>query len=337
MNNSADIGSEATLPVTILTGFLGSGKTTMLARLLSDPRFARTAVIINEFGEIGLDHELLEQSREELVLLSNGCVCCTVRGDLVATLKRIHQQSGELTIDRVVVETTGLADPAPILHSLMADPSVTANFRVEYLVTTVDAFNGTQTLNDHPVAQSQVAMADRIVLTKLDLTDETTLSILKERLRLLNTVAPLHVAHHGEIDPALLFRDGSSLHDHVRSDPWLHGHESAEDHHDDDQHDHREHVHGEDHHHGMHDSGIRSYSIVRDEPISWSRFESWLEMIKAMRGTDLLRVKGIVNVLEHPEQPVVIHGVRPGVWTSGQAPTGAPDWFLSPAISSART
>ena len=131
METSLASTNAVPIPVTVLTGFLGSGKTTMLARLLRDPRFTRTAVIINEFGEVGLDHELLEQSREELVLLSNGCVCCTVRGDFLSTLEHIHERRTNFNIDRVVLETTGLADPAPILHSLMADPAATERFRLE--------------------------------------------------------------------------------------------------------------------------------------------------------------------------------------------------------------
>ena len=182
MNDKPEPASSAVIPVTVITGFLGSGKTTILSRLLHDQRFAHTAVIINEFGEIGLDHELLEQSRDELVLLSNGCVCCTVRGDLISTLGKIYEERGKFGIDRVVLETTGLADPAPILHTLMADPLIISRFRLEYLVTTIDAFNGINTLNAHPVALKQAAIADQIVLTKLDLVDDITLAALKERL-----------------------------------------------------------------------------------------------------------------------------------------------------------
>lgn len=310
MNEKTDIAHNATIPVTVLTGFLGSGKTTMLSRLLRDARFAHTAVIINEFGEVGLDHELLEQSREELVLLANGCVCCTVRGDLLATLAKIHEQSAGLGIDRVVIETTGLADPAPILHTLMADPSVTAAFRLDHLIATVDAFNGMKTLQDHPVAARQAAMADRIVLAKTDLVSEATQNSLKEQLRSLNRRAPIEVAHHGEIDPSLLFTPGISFLDQVRRDPWLGDGEMEHDEHNHLEEDRHGHAHSHEHFHAGHDSGIRSYSIIRDEPISWSNFASWLEMISALRGDDLLRVKGIVNVLDHPDRPVVVHGVQ---------------------------
>jgi G3E family GTPase len=287
--NETSKGSTA--PVTVLTGFLGSGKTTILARLLRDPRFSHTAVIINEFGEVGLDHELLEQSREELVLLSNGCVCCTVRGDLLSTLARLDEQRAEFGFDRVVIETTGLADPEPILHSLMADPAITASFRLEHLVTTVDAFNGVQTLDEHEVARRQAAMADRLVLTKLDLVSDQAADELRARLRSLNKFAPQYAAQQGAIDPDLLFQS--------QDRSWLAELESVSD---EDEHDHEHHEH--------HDPHIESYSIVRDEPISLAKFESWLKMISAMRGTDLLRVKGIVNVRDHPDQPVVIHGVQ---------------------------
>ncbi|WP_090733642.1 CobW family GTP-binding protein [Azotobacter beijerinckii] len=303
MNGNSDVVRDSTIPVTVLTGFLGSGKTTMLAKLLRSPRFAHTAVIINEFGEVGLDHELLEQSREELVLLANGCVCCTVRGDLVATLEKLHEQHVLLGIDRVVVETTGLADPAPILHTLMADPRVTAKFRLEHLVTSVDAYNGLRTLDAHPVALKQAAVADRIVLTKVDLVDAFTLKNIKERLKSINKIAPIHVAQQGEIDPDLLFLNESSGREHVKAASWLGDQYWF---HHEDRH-HRVHTH---HHAGEHDSGIRSYSIVRDEPVSWQRFATWLELISSMRGDDLLRVKGIVNVLEHPDQPIVVHGVQ---------------------------
>jgi G3E family GTPase len=295
----------STLPVTVLTGFLGSGKTTILARLLRDPRFTRTAVIINEFGEVGLDHELIEQSREELVLLSNGCVCCTVRGDLLSTLRGIDDRRAEFEIDRVVVETTGLADPAPILHSLMADPSITARFTLDHLVTTVDAFNGLETLSLHAVARSQAAMADRLVLTKLDLVSDEVSSALRDRLRSLNQFAPQHGANHGAIDPEVLFRAREWLRADPSNDPWFEQLEHlAHEHSDDHEHDHEHHLQDQ------HDSDIESYSIIREEPIPLVKFESWLRMITAMRGADLLRVKGIVNVLDHPDRPVVIHGVQ---------------------------
>lgn len=335
MNDIGDIhNADAALPVTILTGFLGSGKTTLLARLLRDPRFAHTAVIINEFGEVGLDHDLLEQSRDELVLLANGCVCCTVRQDLLTTLERIHSQRGTLAVDRVIVETTGLADPAPILHTLMADPALAARFRLERLVTTVDAVNGAGTLREHAVAVKQAAVADRLVLTKLDIASPAQADSLRASLRGINHMAPLYPADHGGIDPEWLFGEDDRAcqacgmaHD----DGHAHGHDSGQEYCQEHGHEHghehgreRGRHHGHDHHghdgdHGdghagghahLHDSGIRSFSMVLDAPVPWEKFVRWLDLVAAMRGDDLLRVKGLVQVAEHPDQPMVVHGVQ---------------------------
>ncbi|NDY92437.1 CobW family GTP-binding protein [Ideonella livida] len=309
-----------TCPVTVLTGFLGSGKTTLLAQLLRQPALARTAVVINEFGAVGLDHELLDHSQDELVLLSNGCVCCTVRGDLQATLQRLQARRAQdpaWGVDRVLIETTGLANPAPILHTLMADEGLRAHFHLERLITTVDAVNGAATLAAHPVALEQVALADRLVLTKTDLADAPTQAALRATLRQLNPRAPLRVARHGALAAELLLGDGpwqprlntpcaacaagDAL--EAQGEPGRGGAHAVCTHgpgEDDAAHDHD---------HAVHDSGIQSFSLTLDEPLPWDRFQSWLDLLQRLRGPDLLRFKGLVAVQGQPG-PVVVHGVQ---------------------------
>jgi len=191
------------IPVCVLTGFLGSGKTTLLARLLASPDFARTAVIINEFGEVGLDHELIETSDESFVTLQTGCLCCSIRGDLVLTLADILRRRDEGTVtpfDRVVIETSGLADPAPILHAVMGDDALAERLTLAGVVTTVDAVNGADTLARQPESLKQVAVADRLVLTKTDLVAEQPAAVL-ERLAALNPSAPVQTSLFGDIVP----------------------------------------------------------------------------------------------------------------------------------------
>lgn len=311
-----------TCPVTVLTGFLGSGKTTLLARLLKHPSLARTAVVINEFGAVGLDHELLDHSQDELVLLSNGCVCCTVRGDLQATLQRLQARRAQdpaWGVDRVLIETTGLANPAPILHTLMADEALRAHFHLERLITTVDAVNGAATLAAHPVALEQVALADRLVLTKTDLADDPTAAALRATLRQLNPRAPLRVALHGELAPELLLGEGpwqprlcaACGPDRAGRATACH-HGPGGDDAPDPSHDHlHDHPHDQDphHDHAVHDSGIQSFALTLAQPLPWARFQAWLDLLQRLRGPDLLRFKGLVAVQGQPG-PVVVHGVQ---------------------------
>jgi len=334
----SDTASTQRFPVSVLTGFLGSGKTTLLQHLLRHPGMARTAVVINEFGEVGLDHLLVAKATENMLVLDSGCVCCTVRGDLVDTLKDLFLKRvrGEIPeFDRVIVETTGLADPAPIIHTLMSDPLLAARFRLDGVVATVDAVHGAGQLDQHPESVKQAAVADRIVLTKTDAaTPNTTLALCK-RLAALNPAAPVIPAAFGAVDPATLFDAG--LYNPETKSPdvarWLkeeayrsegHGHH----HHHDHGHDHHDHGHDHGHEHGpdcgpdcgrdhgehghdanRHDDHIRAFCMIVDQPIPWDRFVDFMEALITVRGPDILRIKGILNVVE-TDMPVVVHGVQ---------------------------
>jgi len=289
------------IPVTVLTGFLGAGKTTLLNRLLKAPEMAATAVLINEFGEIGLDHLLVERLDDDVVLLNAGCLCCTVRGDLVRVLRdlALRAEAGQ-EIRRVVVETTGLADPAPILQTLMTDPVVLSAFRLDGVVTLVDAVAGMATLDTQVEAVKQAAMADRLVLTKADIASPEAVDALAARLAALNPVAPLLRAEQGAIDPAALLDAGGFDTDGRIPDVarWL----AAE----------AGHRHGHHHHHhdpNRHDAGIEAISLEFDAPLPWEGVATWLEMLALTRGNSILRVKGLLNVAGE-DRPVVVHGVQ---------------------------
>ena len=290
------------LPVTLLTGFLGSGKTTVLNHLLRQPGLSRTAVIVNELGEIGIDHDLVETASEDLVLLKSGCVCCSVRSDLVDTLRSLFQRRirGQIAeFDRVVIETTGLADPAPVLHTLINDPLISARFRLDGVIVTVDAVNGNDTLDRAVEAVKQAAVADQIVLTKTDLAEPETVERLTARLRALNPAAPITQAVNGAVDPAGLFDIGlyNPATKTLDVQRWLN--EAA--------------FEGHHHHHGAdlsrHDDQIRSFVFTSDHPTSVAALDRWLEMLVALRGPNLLRVKGIVDVIDRAG-PVIIQGVQ---------------------------
>jgi G3E family GTPase len=301
------------IPVTLLTGFLGSGKTTVLNHVLKQPEMAATAVIVNEFGEIGLDHLLVERSSEDVVLLNSGCLCCTVRGDIVDTLTNlfVDRVKGKVPFfTRVAIETTGLADPAPILHTLMTDPIVAARYMLDGVVTTVDAVNGAGTLDKQPEAVKQAAVADRLLLTKTDLAGSAARQEIDARLRTLNPSATIVSVAQGIVDPARLFNigfyDPATKSVDVRR--WLRD-EAFEGGHAHDLH------HGHDLRHGRpdvnrHDDRIRAFCITRERPISWAALSAWLDGLATMRGDDLLRLKAIVALSDRPDQPVVLHGVQ---------------------------
>jgi G3E family GTPase len=301
------------LPLSMLTGFLGAGKTTLLNRLLKAPEadksdLADTAVIINEFGEIGLDHLLVEQVDDGIVLLSTGCLCCTLRGDLIDALERLLRSldNGRARFSRVVIETTGLADPAPVLHTLMMHPYLVMRYRLDGIVTVVDAVNGSSTLDAHAEAVKQVAVADRIVLTKTDLltspAGRTSLGELQARLRSLNPAAHLLDAVAGEADAARLLNCG--LYDPNDKIPdvkrWLAAEAYADPHR---HHDHR-------HDPNRHDAHIRAFALTTPQAIPAGAFEMFMELVRSLHGPNLLRVKGVVKLAEHPDTPAVIHAVQ---------------------------
>ncbi len=309
------------IPVSLLTGFLGSGKTTVLNRLLARAELAKTVVVINEFGEIGLDHELVESSTEDMVLLKSGCLCCTIRGDLVDTLRGLmaRRHAGSIVaFDRVLIETTGLADPAPILHTLMSDLALVSSFRLDGVVTTVDAATGDATLDRQIESVKQIAVADRILLTKTDLVPAKESAALADRLHRLNPAAPIVIVCDGQVDPARILDAG--LYDPASKSldvqRWLReeayattaashtrrGHDHEHGHHYD-------HEHSDGHDINRHDAHIKALCLTVERPISASAFDTWLGLLLAMRGPDILRVKGIVNIAGC-DGPLVIHGVQ---------------------------
>lgn len=296
------------IPITVITGFLGSGKTTLIRRLLRHPGMNRIAVVINEFGEIGIDHDLVAASSENVTLLANGCLCCAVRTDLQETLRELftNRRAGSIIdFDRVVVETTGLADPAPVIQTLATDSMLSAQYRLDGVVTLVDAVNGADQLDRQPEAVKQAALADRIVVTKTDLADAAQREALRAQLRELNPRAEMRDAIQGEIEPAFLIDIGlrSARTDAPRIERWLgtaapSGSELS-----------RETSYLGARLATRHDTSIRSFVLWFDEPFTWQGFSAAMELLANLRGPDLLRVKGLVNVAGE-SGPVVVQGVQ---------------------------
>jgi G3E family GTPase len=276
-------------PVNLLTGFLGSGKTTVLARLLTNPALSGTAVLINEFGEIGLDHHLIERIDETVVLLRSGCLCCTIRGELARAIRDLHSRRERGLVPafgRLIVESTGLADPFPILVTLKADPVLRHHFRAGAVVTTVDAVNGLSQFERHPEWTQQVAAADSLVLTKTDLVDEIAVADLLIQTRGINPDAPLIRAAEDDLDADALLSNAataSGFNSPPLPDDVVHSNEQGD--------------------------RIRSFVVTVAEPVDWTSFGVWLTMLLNRHGDKVLRVKGILNLVGEPA-PVAIHGVR---------------------------
>ena len=310
-------------PVTILTGFLGSGKTTLLNRALHDPAMANTAVVINEFGEVGLDHVLAAQSDDTIMVLENGCLCCTVFGDLVTTLNNLYhaREDGKIPrFDHVVIETSGLADPAPLIQAFLSDPTLAGLYRIGAVVATLDAVNGPHTLDEHIESVRQVALADHILITKLDLTEaakaKAAEAALVARLARLNPAAKISRIDDPALDIGELLRGGGLNPTDPKADAraWLNASaydkapHAAHDHDHDGEHAH----HGDAHHdhHGLHDRDIASFCFIREAPIPREALRLLLDALQQNLGPNLLRVKAIVHVAEEPERPAVIQGAQ---------------------------
>ncbi len=300
------------IQVSLLTGFLGSGKTTLLNSLLRHSDMAETAVLINEFGDIGIDHMLVESVDEEIVQLTTGCLCCTVQGDLTRALRELFlkRAKGEVTkFQRVLIETTGLADPAPILHTLINDPILAHRYFLDGVISTIDAVHGAGQLERHAECRKQTAVADRIVMTKTDIAKKTTLPSLEAAVKSYNPAAPILHVSHGDIIPSELF--GCGLYDpNTKSfdvQNWLRE-EAYQVQQTKDEHGHK----GHDHQHlnvNRHDSEIESFCMTYDDPIEWPAFIAWIQTLITHKGENLLRIKGLVSIVNE-KQPIAIHGVQ---------------------------
>lgn len=314
--------ADGRVPIHVLTGFLGSGKTTLLRHLLADAGLADTAVVINEFGEVGLDHLLVREVAEDVVLLSSGCLCCSVRDDLVSTLAELNalMRGGEIpAFSRVVVETTGLADPAPIMQAILSETTLVPWFRLGQVITTVDALNGEQTLARHREARQQLATADRLILTKTDLVGEAEADALVEKLRAMNPSANLLVSRKAQLPAAEILREADGqwrapvpaqlgpIFPPADGAPAM-----AQAH--------------------RHNDAIKTFTVALQQPVEWHAFVEWLELLLASRGDSILRVKGLLAVTDDT-RPVVVQGVQHVLYPIERLPawphaSAAPGWIV---------
>jgi G3E family GTPase len=308
MRTLAQENSHSHLPISMITGFLGSGKTTLLNQLLHQPEMQQTLVIVNEFGEIGIDHLLVKATTEEMMLLEGGCVCCSVRTDLATTLEEAFhkRERQEIEFKQILIETTGLADPAPILRTLIDDAFITSHYRLETLVTTVDALHGSEQLDEYDESVKQAALAHHLILTKIDLVDVATLQVLKQRIQRFNPTATIHEVNFQKdtLNADKLFNTTHYNSEKLDVSRWLNAetyleHQQAidEDYRHDEQPPHR------------HDRYIKTFCIEHTEPLHWLTLERWIQQLTKLRGKDLLRVKGIAYTYE-TDLPVIIQGVQ---------------------------
>ena len=314
-----EIATQDKIPVTVLTGYLGAGKTTLLNRILSEPHGKKFAVIVNEFGEIGIDNDLVVNADEEVFEMNNGCICCTVRGDLVRIIDGLMRRKGKF--DAIIVETTGLADPAPVAQTFFMDEQVGAKTKLDAVVTVADAKWLKDRLKDAPEAKNQIAFADVIIINKTDLVSPDELRELEGRIRAINPYATLHRTERAQVDiGAVLGRNAFDLDRILEIEPAFleggdeHDHEHGHDHH----HHHGDnhgHNHGEKHHHHgnglkhFHDEDMQSVALSTDKPLSPDKFFPWIQDLVAIEGPNILRCKGILSFKNDPQR-FVFQGVH---------------------------
>ncbi|MBY0511916.1 MAG: GTP-binding protein [Rhodospirillaceae bacterium] len=317
------MNAQSQIPVTVLTGYLGAGKTTLLNRVLTENHGKKYAVIVNEFGEIGIDNDLVVGADEEVFEMNNGCICCTVRGDLIRIIGSLLKRKDKF--DAILVETTGLADPAPVAQTFFTDDDVKRKTKLDSIVTVVDAKHIEQRLADSAEAEEQIAFADIVLLNKTDLVTPEALKKIEARVRALNPFAQIH--HTARCDIALdkiLDKGAFDLNRALELDPcFLHGHAHDPSHDHSHDHDHHGHEHGHGHHHdhaapsAIHDEDIRSISLSTDKPLNAAKFDTWINDVLMGMGQDILRTKGILNMAGQDNRYVfqAVHMVSEGQFT----------------------